>query len=237
VTPPLARRLVAEFLGTAFLLVAVIGSGIAAQRLSPGDTGLQLLENALATGAALVALILAFGSVSGAHFNPLVTLADRAFGGVTSREAGGYLVVQVAGAAVGAVVANLMFDLPAVEWSTKVRDGSGLFLSEVVATFGLLLVVFGVVRSGRTIAVPFAVGAYIAGAYFFTSSTSFANPAVTLARTLSDTFAGIAPESVPLFLAAQVVGAGLAVAAVRVLYPDVNRVASDVLQPHEEDAA
>jgi len=237
VTTPLARRLVAEFLGTAFLLVAVIGSGIAAQRLSPGDTGLQLLENAMATGAALVALILAFGSVSGAHFNPLVTLADRLFRGVTSREAGGYLVVQVAGAAVGTVVANLMFDLPAVEWSTKVRDGSGLFLSEVVATFGLLLVIFGVVRSGRTAAVPFAVGAYIAGAYFFTSSTSFANPAVTLARTLSNTFAGIAPESVPLFLAAQVVGAALAVAVARMLYPDVGRIATDMLQPHEEGAA
>jgi glycerol uptake facilitator-like aquaporin len=237
VTTPLARRLVAEFLGTAFLLVAVIGSGIAAQRLSPGDTGLQLLENAMATGAALVALILAFGSVSGAHFNPLVTLADRLFRGVTSREAGGYLVVQVAGAAVGTVVANLMFDLPAVEWSTKVRDGSGLFLSEVVATFGLLLVIFGVVRSGRTAAVPFAVGAYIAGAYFFTSSTSFANPAVTLARTLSNTFAGIAPESVPRFLAAQVVGGALAVAVARVLYPDVGRIATDMLQPHEEGAA
>jgi glycerol uptake facilitator-like aquaporin len=237
VTTPLARRLVAEFLGTAFLLVAVVGSGIAAQRLSPADTGLQLLENAMATGAALVALILAFGSVSGAHFNPLVTLADRVFGGMTSREAGGYLVVQVAGAAVGVVVANLMFDLPAVEWSTKVRDGSGLFLSEVVATFGLLLVIFGVVRSGRAAAVPFAVGAYIAGAYFFTSSTSFANPAVTLARTLSDTFAGIAPESVPLFLAAQVVGGALALAAVHVLYPDVGRIATAVLQPHEEGVA
>jgi arsenate reductase len=229
--------LVAEFIGTAFLLVAVIGSGIAAQRLSPGDTGLQLLENAIATGAALVALILAFGSVSGAHFNPLVTLADRVFGGVTSREASGYLCVQVAGAAVGAVVANLMFDLPAVEWSTKVRDGSGLFLSEVVATFGLLLVIFGVVRSGRTTAVPFAVGAYIAGAYFFTSSTSFANPAVTLARTLSDTFAGIAPASVPLFLAAQVIGGALAIVVVRMLYPDVGRVATAVLQPHENGAA
>ena len=232
-TTPLARRLVAEFLGTAFLLIAVIGSGIAAQRLSPGDTGLQLLENAIATGAALVALILAFGGVSGAHFNPLVTVADRVFGGVTNRDATGYVCVQVAGAAVGAVIANVMFDLPAVDWSTKVRDGSGLFLSEVVATLGLLLIVFGVVRSGRAVLAPFAVGAYITGAYFFTSSTSFANPAVTLARTLSDTFAGIAPESVPLFIAAQVVGCALAIALVRVLYPDIEAVAGEVLMAHE----
>jgi arsenate reductase len=229
--------LLAEFIGTAFLLIAVIGSGIAAQRLSPGDTGLQLLENAMATGAALVALILAFGSVSGAHFNPAVTVADRVFGGIRSRAAGGYVVVQVAGAGLGALVANLMFDLPAVDWSTKVRDGSGLFLSEVIATFGLLLVIFGVVRSGRTSAVPFAVGAYIAGAYFFTSSTSFANPAVTLARTLSDTFAGIAPESAPPFIAAQVVGCGLAIATVRVLAPDIDVVSADVLQPHEDGTA
>lgn len=232
---PLTRRLLGEFLGTAFLLIAVVGSGIAAQRLSPGDAGLQLLENALATGAALVALILAFGSVSGAHFNPVVTVADRMFGGIRSREAGGYIVVQVMGAVFGVVLANLMFDLPAVEWSTKVRDGSGLFLSEVIATFGLLLVIFGVVRSGRPAAVAFAVGAYIAGAYFFTSSTSFANPAVTLARALSDTFAGIAPESVPLFVVAQVIGCALAVVAMRVLWPDVGTVAGEVLQPHEED--
>jgi arsenate reductase len=229
--------MLAEFLGTAFLLVAVVGSGIAAQRLSPGDTGLQLLENALATGAALVALVLAFGSVSGAHLNPLVTLADRVCGGVTGRDAAGYVAAQLVGAAVGAVVANRMFDLPALEWSTKVRDGSGLALGELVATFGLLLVVFGVVRSGRTTAVPFAVGAYIAGAYFFTSSTSFANPAVTLARTLSDTFAGIAPASVPAFLAAQAVGGALALVAVRVLYPDIGARATEVLLPHEEDAA
>ena len=232
----LARRLFAELLGTAFLLIAVIGSGIAAQRLSPGDTGLQLLENALATGAALVALIIAFGPVSGAHFNPLVTIADRVFGGVKNGEATGYVCAQVVGAALGAVVANLMFDLPAVEWSTKVRDGSGLFLSEVVATFGLLLVIFGVVRSGRAVLAPFAVGAYITGAYFFTSSTSFANPAVTLARTLTNTFAGIAPESVPLFLAAQVVGCALALLTIRVLFVDVGQVAPELLMPHEEGA-
>ncbi len=231
---PLARRLLAEFLGTAFLLVAVIGSGIAAQRLSPHDVGLQLFENAAATGAALVAIILAFGPVSGAHLNPLVTLADRVFRGMTNRDAAGYIGAQVCGAALGAVVANLMFSLPAVEWSTKTRSSGGLWLAEGVATLGLLLVVFGVVRSGRASVAPFAVGAYIAGAYFFTSSTSFANPAVTLARMLSNTFAGIDPSSVPAFVVAQCIGAALAIAVVRVLYPDVGSVAQEVVVPHEE---
>lgn len=170
----LGRRLLAEFLGTAFLLIAVIGSGIAAQRLSPHDVGLQLFENAVATGAALVAIILAFGSVSGAHLNPLVTLADRVFGATTNRDAAGYIGAQVVGAAVGTMVANLMFSLPAAEWSTKTRSSEALWLSEVVATLGLLLVVFGVVRSGRASVAPFAVGAYITGAYFFTSSTRLA---------------------------------------------------------------
>jgi glycerol uptake facilitator-like aquaporin len=234
VSPAFARRLLAEFLGTAFLLIAVIGSGIAAQRLSPHDTGIELLENAVATGAALVAIILAFGPVSGAHLNPLVTLADRMFGGVTTRDAVGYVGAQVCGAALGAVAANLMFALPAAEWSSKTRSGSGVWLAEVVATLGLLLVVFGIVRSGRGAIAPFAVGAYITGAYFFTSSTSFANPAVTLARTLSNTFAGIDPASVPAFVGAQLVGGALAVAALRVLYPDVSSVAADVVVPHEE---
>jgi glycerol uptake facilitator-like aquaporin len=234
VSPAFARRLLAEFLGTAFLLVAVIGSGIAAQRLSPHDAGIELLENAVATGAALVAIILAFGPVSGAHLNPLVTLADRMFGGVTNRDAVGYVGAQVCGAALGAVVANLMFALPAAEWSSKTRSGGGVWLAEVVATLGLLLVVFGIVRSGRGAIAPFAVGAYITGAYFFTSSTSFANPAVTLARTLSNTFAGIDPASVPAFVGAQLVGGALAVAALRVLYPDVSSVAADVVVPHEE---
>jgi glycerol uptake facilitator-like aquaporin len=234
VSPAFARRLLAEFLGTAFLLAAVIGSGIAAQRLSPHDTGIELLENAVATGAALVAIILAFGPVSGAHLNPLVTLADRMFGGVTNRDAVGYVGAQVCGAALGAVVANLMFALPAAEWSSKTRSGGGVWLAEVVATLGLLLVVFGIVRSGRGAIAPFAVGAYITGAYFFTSSTSFANPAVTLARTLSNTFAGIDPASVPAFVGAQLVGGALAVAALRVLYPDVSSVAADVVVPHEE---
>ena len=232
----LRRRLLAEFLGTAFLVTAVVGSGIAAQRLSPGNLGLQLLENAAATAGALVALILALGPVSGAHLNPVVTLVDRVFGGLGNTDAAGYVVAQVTGAAVGAVVANLMFQLSAVEWSTRTRSSGALWLAEVVATFGLVLVVFGVARSGRSSAAPFAVAAYIGGAYFFTASTSFANPAVTIGRTLSNTFAGIRPSSAPAFVAAQVVGAGIAVAAVRVLYPDVAVAAHDVVVPHETAA-
>jgi glycerol uptake facilitator-like aquaporin len=214
--------------------VAVVGSGIAAQRLSPGNVGLQLFENSSATAGALVAIILALGPVSGAHLNPVVTLADRLFGGLSWRAAGTYWAAQVLGAIGGTVVANLMFSLPAVEVSTKVRSGGGLWLGEVVATFGLLLVIFGVVRSGRTTAVPFAVAAYIAGAYWFTSSTSFANPAVTLARTLSDTFAGISPGSAPAFIAAQLVGAGLAIVTVRALYPAIADVAARVVMPHAD---
>jgi len=228
----LTRRVVAEFVGTALLLIAVVGSGIAAQRLSPGDTGLQLLENAIATAAALVAIILAVGAVSGAHLNPVVTLADRFFGGLGTREASAYCGAQVAGAVVGTMVANLMFELPAVELSEKARSGGGLFLGEVVATFGLLLVVFGLVRSGRTALAPFAVAAWIACAYFATSSTSFANPAVTIGRSLTDTFAGIEPASVPVFVLFQLVGAALAVVVVRVLYPTMADVAADVIVPH-----
>jgi arsenate reductase len=222
----------AEFLGTALLLIAVVGSGIAAASLSPDDTGLALLENAAATAGALVAIILAVGPVSGAHINPVVTLADRIFGGLDTRDAVAYIGAQLVGGAVGTVLANLMFSLPAVELSTTSRSGGGLWLAEVVATFGLLLVVFGVVRSGRATVAPFAVGAYIGGAYFFTASTSFANPAVTVARTLSDTFAGIAPASAPAFVAAQIVGTALAVGAVRLLYPAIAEVASDVVVPH-----
>ena len=229
--PGLARRAFAEALGTALLVLAVIGSGIAAARLSPGDVGLQLLENAAATAGALVAVILALGPVSGAHLNPVVTLADRVFGGMTSAEATVYVGAQVAGGALGAVAANLMFSLPAVELSGTARSSGGLWFSEVVATFGLLLVIFGVVRSGRAAVAPFAVGAYIGGAYFFTSSTSFANPAVTLARTLSDTFAGISPGSVPPFVIAQILGAVLAMGAIRALYPTIADVASDVVVP------
>jgi arsenate reductase len=219
----------AEFLGTALLLIAVVGSGIAAASLSPDETGLALFENAAATAGALVAIILAVGPVSGAHINPVVTLADRIFGGLDTRDAVAYIGAQLVGGAVGTVLANLMFSLPAVELSTTSRSGGGLWLAEVVATFGLLLVVFGVVRSGRAAVAPFAVDAYIGGAYFFTASTSFANPAVTVARTLSDTFAGIAPASAPAFVAAQIVGTAL---TVRVLYPAIAEVAPDVVVPH-----
>jgi glycerol uptake facilitator-like aquaporin len=205
----LVRRAAAELVGTAFLLMAVIGSGIAASRLSPGDQGLQLLENALVTGAALTALILALQPVSAA-FNPVVTLVERAFGLVTSLDVLVLVGAQVVGACVGAVVANLMFGLDAVSWSTTDRTGGGVLLGEVVATFGLLIVIFGTLRSGRAENVAFAVGGYITAAYFFTSSTSFANPAVTLARTLSDTFAGIAPAAVPMFVLMQLVGGALA---------------------------
>jgi glycerol uptake facilitator-like aquaporin len=233
----LGRRVTAEFIGTALLLIAVIGSGVAAQSLSPGDTGLELLENAAATGAALVAIILAVGSVSGAHLNPVVSCADALFRGLRLVELVAYVVAQVVGAIVGVLIANLMFALPAVSVSTHVRSGPNLWLGEVVATFGLLLVIFGVTRGGRGAAAPFAVGAYITGAYFFTSSTSFANPAVTLARTLSDTFAGIAPASVVPFILAQLVGAALACVMVRVLWPRADDLGEDVIVPHEFERA
>ena len=227
----LARRATAEAVGTALLAAIVVGSGIAASRLSP-DLGLQLLVNSLATGAGLVALILAFGSISGAHLNPIVTMADRMLGGMSSRDAGVYAVVQVIGACVGTIVANLMFDLPAISISTNDRASGAHWLGEVVAAFGLLLVVLGVVRAGRATATAFAVGGYIAAAYWFTSSTSFANPAVTIARTLTDTFAGIAPEAVPGFVLAQVLGAILAVVLARFLFIDVP--AADLVVPHDE---
>ena len=215
----LTRRAFAEALGTALLVLAVVGSGIAASQLSAGDTGLALLENAVATAGALVALIYTLGPVSGAHMNPVVTIADRALGGISMRAACGYVAAQFVGGSVGAVVANVIFSRPAVTLSTTVRTGGALWTSEVVATFGLLLVIFGLVRSRRKAAVPLSVAAYIGGAYFFTSSTSFANPAVTIARTLSDTFSGISPGSAPSFLAAQLLGAALAVVTVRYLYP------------------
>ena len=200
------RRLTAEFLGSAFLAAVVIGSGIAAQRLSPGQTGLQLLENAAATAAGLFAIILMFGPVSGGHFNPVVSFVDAFFGGLSWRDAGAYLPAQVAGCIAGAVAANLMFALPAVTISVKHRATPAHFLSEVIATIGLLLVIFALARSGRSRSAPAAVGAYIGAAYFFTSSTSFANPAITIGRMFSDTFAGIAPSSVPPFIAAQILG-------------------------------
>jgi glycerol uptake facilitator-like aquaporin len=187
--------------------------------MSPDDVGLQLLENAAATAGALVALIWMLGAVSGAHFNPVVTIIDRAFGGIRTREVGPYMAAQVIGGCLGAVLANLMFDLPAIDPSSKVRSSGALWLSEVVATAGLLLVIHGCVRSGRAHVVAVAVGVWIGGAYFFTSSTSFANPAVTIARTLSDTFAGIAPSSAPMFIAMQLVGAAVAFGLIRVLFP------------------
>ena len=215
----LTRRLAAEALGTAILIVAVVGSGIAASRLSTGDVGLQLLENAAATACALIGLILMFGAVSGAHFNPVVTLLDRMLGTTTTRDTVLYVLAQVVGGCLGTMLANVMFELPVVELSTTDRSSAALWVSEVVATVTLLLVIQGCVRTGRASVVPFAVGAWIGGAYWFTSSTSFANPAVTLARTLSDSFAGIAPSSAPMFIVMQLVGAAIAFGLVRLFYP------------------
>ncbi len=232
----LARRAVAEFLGTALLVAVVVGSGIAAQRLSPGNVGLQLFENSAATAAGLIAIILAVGAVSGAHLNPVVSLADAFFGGINRRDLLAYIPAQISGGICGAMLANLMYSLPAVEWSTKTRSGGGLWLGEIVATAGLVLVVFGIARSGRSSVAPFAVGAYIGAAYWFTSSTSFANPAVTVARTFTNTFTGIAPRSMPAFIAFELVGGVVAVALVAYLYPTVRAVADDVIVPHAEAA-
>ena len=230
---PLARATLAEFLGTAFLVAVVVGSGIMAVRLSPGDVGLQLLENSFATAGGLVALILAFGSVSGAHFNPVVSLVDWKLGGLSVRALAAYVPAQIAGACFGCVIANLMFDLDAIDISTNVRSGAGIGLAEGVATVGLLLVIFGSTRGGNARATPFAVGAYIGGAYFFTSSTSFANPAVTIGRTLSNTFAGIDPASVPVFVLAQVTGAIVAYVLIRALFPHFD--ATTVVVAHEPE--
>lgn len=217
----LTRKAAAEFVGTAFLVAAVIGSGIMATRLSPDDVGLQLLQNSLITGAALVALILALQPVSAA-FNPVVTLVERVLGLLTTRDAATLIVAQVAGGTFGAVIANLMFDLDAVSVAGTERTGTPLWLAEVVATLGLALVIFGSIRSGRTDTIAYAVGGYITAAYWFTSSTSFANPAVTVARMFSDTFAGIEPSSVPMFVAMQLLGGALALGLVKVLYPNVS---------------
>lgn len=229
----LRRRAVAELLGTAFLVTAVIGSGIAAARLSPTDVGVQLLENSLITGAALVALILALQPVSAA-FNPVVTLVERALGAVTTVGAAILIGAQVIGGILGAVVANLMFALSPVTLSVHHRSGGGVWLGELVATLGLLVVIFGTVRSGRGERMAFAVGGYITAAYWFTSSTSFANPAVTIARMFSDTFAGIAPASVPLFILMQLVGGSLGIGLIRLLYPDASALAAVVAadSPH-----
>jgi glycerol uptake facilitator-like aquaporin len=223
----LSRRLTAEAIGTGLLIIAVIGSGIMASRLSPDDVGLQLLENAAATAGALIGLILMFGAVSGAHYNPVVTLVDRLLGTISTRDTILYAIAQTIGGCAGAILANLMFELDAIDFSAKERSSGALWLSEVIATVGLLLVIHGCVRTGRASAVPFAVGAWIGGAYWFTSSTSFANPAVTVARTLSDTFAGIEPASAPMFIVMQLVGGVLAFGLIRFLYPDDHQESPD----------
>jgi arsenate reductase len=234
-TPALARRLLAELLGSAFLAALVIGSGIAAQTLSPNDVGLQLFENAAATAAGLFTIILMFGPVSGGHFNPVVSLADASFGGIRWRDALAYLPAQVAGCVLGAVAANGMFSLAAVSISVHHRASAAHLLSEAIATAGLLLVIFSLARTKRSSTAPAAVGAYIGAAYFFTSSASFANPAISVGRMFSDTFAGIAPASVPGFVAAQLLGGACAVLAVRALYPDVTPAeAEEVVVPHHE---
>jgi glycerol uptake facilitator-like aquaporin len=236
--PPLPRRLIAEFLGSAFLAAAVIGSGIAAANLSPGDVGLQLFENAAATAAGLFTFILMFGPVSGGHFNPVVSLVDASFGGLRWREALAYIPAQIAGCITGAVTANAMFALAAISISTKHRASEAHLFAEVVATLGLLLVIFSLARTRRGSIAPVAVGAYIGAAYFFTSSTSFANPAISVGRMFSDSFAGIAPASVPAFVIAQLVGGVVAIGVIRVLYPDITPdEAAEVLQPHDEQPA
>jgi glycerol uptake facilitator-like aquaporin len=238
-TQPLWRRAVAEALGTGLLVTVVVGSGIAAAKLSPGDTGLQLLENAFATALGLTVLILMLGPVSGAHFNPVVSAVDCWFGqrnggGLAVRELAAYVPAQVVGAIAGAVLANLMFGEQAVSWSTTDRSAGHLWIGETVATAGLILLIFSLARSGRSAAAPAAVGAYIGAAYWFTSSTSFANPAVTVGRAFSDTFAGIAPGSVPGFVVFQVIGAVVGAVLVLVLYPAVAESADEVVVPPTE---
>jgi len=231
---PLWRCLLAELLGSAFLAAVVVGSGIAAQQLSPGNVGLQLIENAVATAGGLYAIILMFGPVSGGHFNPVVSFVDAAFGGVGWRTASAYLPVQLIGCIGGAMLANLMFSKAAVTFSTHHRATPAHFLSEVVATLGLILVIFSLARSGRSRNAPAAVAAYIGAAYFFTSSTGFANPAITVGRMFSDTFAGIAPSSVPSFIAAQIVGGVLALGVIKTLYPDITTAeAADIVVPRD----
>jgi len=237
-TPPLPRRLLAELLGSAFLAAVVIGAGIAAQRLSPNDTGLQLFEDAAATAAGLFAIILMFGPVSGGHFNPVVSFVDAHFGGISRRDALAYLPAQVVGCTLGAIVANIMFSLTAVSISAHHRASPAHFLSEIIATGGLILVIFALARTRRPHITPAAVGAYIGAAYFFTSSASFANPAITIGRMFSNTFAGIAPASVPSFVVAQVVGGAVAVLALLALYPDITAAeAAEVVVPHGDGRA
>lgn len=233
----LSRRLLAEFVGTALLVAVVVGSGIAAAALSPDDVGLQLLENSMATVFGLAVLILMFGPISGAHFNPAVTAADWLLGrrsgtGIAGKDVVAYAGAQVAGGITGAWLANLMFDRQVFEIATKHRLSTGHLVAEVVATAGLIMLIFTLARTGRAALSAAAVGAYIGAAYWFTSSTSFANPAVTIGRIFSDTFAGIAPGSAPGFIAAQLVGALAGLALVVVLYPDAAAAADDVVVPH-----
>jgi glycerol uptake facilitator-like aquaporin len=237
-TPSIARRLLAELLGSAFLAALVIGSGIAAQTLSPNDIGLELFENATATAAGLFAIILMFGPVSGGHFNPVVSLADAAFGGLPWRDALAYIPTQGAGCVLGAVAANGMFALGALTISTHHRASPPHLLSEAIATAGLVLVIFSLARTRRSHVTPAAVGVYIGAAYFFTSSASFANPAISIGRIFSNTFAGIAPASVPTFILAQLAGGALGVLTIKVLYPGVTPAeAADVLLPHTKHPA
>ena len=232
---PLPRRLLAEYVGSAFLAALVIGSGIAAKTLSPDDVGLELFENAAATGAGLFAIILMFGPVSGGHFNPVVSFVDASFGGMRCREAAAYAPAQIAGCITGAIVANAMFARALVTISTKHRGSGAHLFAEVVATLGLMLVIFSLTRTKRGAAAPAAVGAYIGAAYFFTSSTSFANPAISVGRIFSNTFAGIAPSSVPGFIGAQIVGGLAAIVLLRFLYPDVTpEEAAEVVLPHSD---
>jgi glycerol uptake facilitator-like aquaporin len=238
---PSYRPLLAEFVGTALLVTVVVGSGIAAAQLSPDDVGLQLLENSTATVFGLAVLILMFGPVSGAHFNPLVSAADwllgrRAGTGITATTLGLYIVVQSLGGICGAVLANVMFDRRAFELATKDRITLGHLIGEVVATAGLITLIFALARTGRAAMSAAAVGAYMGAAYWFTSSTSFANPAVTIGRMFSDSFAGIAPESAPGFIAAQIVGTLIGLALIVVLYPGIAVSADDVVVPHEHSA-
>lgn len=241
--PPLTRRLLAEFLGTGLLVAVVIGSGIAAQRLSPNDTGLQLLQNSLTTVFGLGVLILLFGPVSGAHFNPVVSAVDWALGrrhgtGLSTGDVAAYTTAQVLGGIGGAVLANLMFELPLVTISDTVRGGLGQWLGEIVATAGLIAVIVALARTGRAALSAAAVASWIGAAYWFTSSTSFANPAVTAARMFSDTFAGITPASVPAFVLAQVIGATLGATLVVTLYPDARKAGeANVVPPEARGAA
>src|SRR5215207_7094443 len=230
-TDTLARRLTAEAVGTALLLATVVGSGIMAERLAGGNVAIALLGNTIATGAALVALILTFGSISGAHFNPVVTLGEAWQRGISWREAPAYIIVQIAGGFAGVGIVNLMFGLPVFFTSRHSRNGSSQVLGEFVATCGLMAVIWGCTRF-RTSAVPAAVAAYIVAAYWFTSSTSFANPAVTLARSVSDTFAGIRPSDVPGFIVAQLLGAAAATLLFRWLIPPLPEEAGEVVVPH-----